>query len=121
MIQLINSLSKELVSEISPRSSNLWRSIKVPLVAMTWTAGLLVATTLTLGKLLAEIIISNEVEHMPFIALLSAVGAGITCTAIVFVLSIAMRYYDNIDAIPMFQSFILLSMLAAGWIVLDEI
>ena len=31
-----------------------------------------------------------------------------------------MRYYDNIDVIPMFQSFILLMMLTAGWVVLDE-
>lgn len=42
------------------------------------------------------------------------------CFVMLYVLNVAMRYYDNIDVIPIYQSFILLNMLASGWVVMDE-
>ena len=43
------------------------------------------------------------------------------CFIMIYVLNIAMRYYDNLDVIPIFQSFILLMMIVSGWVVFDEV
>ena len=93
----------------------------MPLIALTWTPGLLVATDLTFGKCLAEILISESLPKMIMTASVCFICASIGSWFVVFTLSIAMKYYDNIDALPMFQSFLLLSMLSAGLILLDEV
>ena len=43
------------------------------------------------------------------------------CFIMIYVLNIAMRYYDNLDVIPILQSFILLMMIVSGWVVFDEV
>jgi len=57
---------------------------------------------------------------MPYLASGCFIAGAIGSLFVAYLLSLAMRYYDNIDVIPMFQSFILLMMLAAGWILLGE-
>jgi len=39
----------------------------------------------------------------------------------IFILNIAMRYYNNLDIMPVYQSLILIMMLISGWTLLDEI
>ena len=39
----------------------------------------------------------------------------------IYVLNVAMRYYNNLDVMPIFQSFILLMMIVSGWIIFDEV
>ena len=39
----------------------------------------------------------------------------------VFVFNTALRYYNNLDVIPIYQSLNLTMMLVCGWILLDEI
>ena len=81
---------------------NLHRFIKVPLVFMTWSLGLMIATNLVLAKTFGEIILSHVFWKMPVLAGTCWATASIGCLFVVYVLSLAMRYYDNIDAIPMF-------------------
>ena len=88
---------------------------------MTWSLGLMIATNLVLAKFFGEIILSHVFWKMPVFASSCLLTGTIGCCLVLYVLSLAMRYYDNIDVIPMFQSFILLMMLAAGWVVLDEV
>ena len=121
LIQLVNSLPKDLIQEISPKSLRLHRFVKVPLVFMTWSAGLLVATNLSIGKALGEIVFRFEFWRMPIFSSSLFFAGCLVSGLVAYTISISMRYYDNIDVIPMFQSFILLMMLAAGWTILNEI
>ena len=57
MIQLINTLSKDLVKEISPRSVTFQSFSKLPLIFMTASCGLTIATVLVLGKTIGQIYI----------------------------------------------------------------
>ena len=72
-------------------------------------------------KSFGEIISAHGFETMPFTAtaclLSSIIGAGFS----LFMLNLNMRYYNNIDVMPIYQSFLLLMMLATGWVVLDEV
>ena len=81
----------------------------------------MIATNLVLAKCFGQIVLSHVFWKMPLLAGSCIFTASVGCVFVLYVLSLAMRYYDNIDAIPMFQSFILLMMLAAGWVVLDEV
>ena len=38
-----------------------------------------------------------------------------------FILNIAIRYYNNLDIMPVYQSLNLIMMLTCGWVLLDEI
>lgn len=88
---------------------------------MTWSAGLIVAINLVLGKTFGEIFLSHVFWKMPTLSASCLLFACLGCLLVVYLLSVSMRYYDNIDVIPMYQSFILLMMLVAGWVVLDEV
>ena len=102
MIALVTSLSEEMVEEISPRSVILNSRIKVSLVLLTWTCGTLVATSLVLVKCFGEIVKAGEFFDMPFLASACFCFGGIMCFVMIYVLNLAMRYYDNIDVIPIF-------------------
>ena len=81
---------------------------------------MITALNLVLMKCFGEIVRAGEFSEKPIIASTCFFFSGAGCFMMIYVLNIAMRYYDNIDVIPIFQSFILLMMLASGWVVLDE-
>ena len=58
---------------------------------------------------------------MPIFAVSMFILGCTGCFIMIYVLNIAMRYYDNLDVIPIFQSFILLMMIVSGWVVFDEV
>ena len=91
-----------MLEEISPRSVSLYKRIKVPMVLSTWTCGLLTATNLVLVKCFGEIVKAGEFWEMPLLASACFCFGGIGCFVLIYVLNIAMRYYDNIDVIPIF-------------------
>ena len=74
-----------------------------------------------MGKTFGAILLAQAFWQMPYLAASCIIVAAFSCWLMLYTLSLAMRYYDNIDVIPMLQSFILLMMLVAGWVVLGEI
>ena len=91
-----------MLEEISPRSVNLQRSIKAPMIFMTWTCGLMTATNLVLIKCFGEIIKAQEFGEMPLFASACFFFGVLGCFVMLYVLNVAMRYYDNIDVIPIY-------------------
>ena len=120
LIELLSSLPSDLIEEISPRSASLHANIKVPMVLMSLSAGLLTAINLVFAKCFGEIIKAQEFAWAPIFASSCFVLGTLGCFLMIYVLNLAMRYYNNLDVIPIFQSFILLCMLLSGWIVFDE-
>ena len=50
------------------------------------------------------------------------VGTAISGAVLqIIILNIAMRYYNNLDIVPVYQSLILIMMLLCGWMLLNEI
>ena len=58
---------------------------------------------------------------MPFMASFICLSGLIGGLIQMFILNIAMRYYNNLDIMPVYQSLILIMMLICGWVLLDEI
>ena len=88
---------------------------------MTASCGFTIASVLVFGKTIGQIYIQNLLDQLPLISVACMLLAGIGGVLVLYLMSLAMKYYDNIDVIPMYQSFILLSMEIAGWVVLGEI
>lgn len=110
-----------MIEEISPRSLTVKRWLKAPMVLLVWSCGTFAGQNLCFFKAFGEIVSSHDFWNKPimacFLFLLGAVG-GLTQ---IFILNIAMRYYNNLDIMPVYQSLILISMLVTGWTLLDEI
>ena len=121
LLALISFLSKDMVHEISPRTNALRVSAKVPMILLCWTCGVISATNLVLIKCFGEILRAEEFSEKPIVACTCFFFGVVGSIGLIMVLNVAMRYYDGIDVLPIFQSFMLLCCLVTGWVVLDEI
>lgn len=93
-------LPQELVEEISSESLCLKYFIKIPLVFMTLSCGLIVSTNATLAKCAGEVIIAGEYDKAPTLVKVCIFFAGLGAISFQIFVSFAMRYYDNISVIP---------------------
>ena len=72
------------------------------MVLLCWSCGSLVSANILFIKCFNELWKAGELSSMPFLSYLCLV-IGITgCFMFLYTLNIAMRYYDNIDVIPVF-------------------
>ncbi len=46
--------------------------------------------------------------------------AGLCATINIYILNLSMRYYPNLDVMPIYQSMVLMFMMVAGLVVLNE-
>ena len=60
------------------------------------------ATNLVLCKCFGEIVKAGDFWEMPLLAAGCAIGGTLGCFTMIYILNVAMRYYDNIDVIPIF-------------------
>ena len=90
------------------------------MVLMTWSCGLLGAINVALIKSFGEILTSGGFFSMPYTAAGCLVAGVSGSVLMLYLLNLSMRYYNNIDVMPIYQSLMLLMMLATGWVVLDE-
>ena len=71
-------------------------------------------------KVGGEVMNSDEFHSNVFFAILM-IGLGMTCAGIsIYSLNLSMKYYNNLDVMPIYQSMILMHMMVAGLLVLDE-
>ena len=110
-----------MVAEISPKSVTFRSLSKLPLVLLTASSGITISTVLVFGKTFGQIYIEHLVTELPVISIGCVLLAGLCGLLVLYFMSLAMRYYDNLDVMPMYQSFILLGMETAGWVILGEI
>ena len=109
------------MEEISPRSMTFKRWLKAPMVLLVWSTATFAGQNLCVFKAFGEILSSQDFWAMPFMASFLFL-AGCTGGLIqMFILNINMRYYNNLDIMPVYQSLILIMMLICGWVLLDEI
>ena len=121
LIALIDQLPRKMVEEISPRTLTLKRWLKAPMVLLVWSTAIFAGQNLCMFKAFGEILTSHDFWKMPYMAsfiFLSGCAGGLIQ---MLFLNIAMRYYNNLDIMPVYQSLILIMMLICGWVLLDEI
>ena len=120
LINLIGKCPPELIQRISPGSMRLKSNIKVPLVLLAWSSGVLNGCALVFIKVCGEVFNSPEAaNHTLFAILIGCLGAMLAGLNM-YCLNQNMKYYQNLDVMPLYQSMILMNMLLAGLIVLNE-
>ena len=72
-------------------------------------------------KAFGEILESHSLWKLPIMSFLILSAGLIGALVQIFFLNIAMKYYNNLDIMPVYQSLILIMMLVTAWILLDEI
>ena len=97
------------------------RWLKAPMVLLVWSTATFTGQNLCMFKSFGEIITSNDFYEMPIMAIFILLTGLIGGVVQMFILNIAMRYYNNLDIMPVYQSLNLIMMLTCGWILLDEI
>ena len=120
LLTLIDKCPLELIQRISPGSKRLKNNLKVPLVLLCWSCGVLNGSALTFLKVCGEITNSPEAAENVFFALLMG-ALGCLCAGInIYILNLSMRFYPNLDVMPIYQSMVLMFMMVAGLVVLNE-
>ena len=121
LISLIDQLPYSMITEISARSTSLKRNIKIPMVLLIWSTATFSGLNVCLLKCFGEILAVNDFWTMPF--MVSSLIVAIICGAIlqIIILNMALRYYNNLDVIPVYQSLILTMLLVCGWVLLNEV
>ena len=102
LIALISRLPKSLLAEISPNAITLKKGIKFPMVLLCWSCGSLVSANIIFIKCFNEIWKAKELAEMPVLSSVCLVLGVTGCFMFIYTLNIAMRYYENIDVIPIF-------------------
>ena len=121
LLDLLGEMPEELISIISPEAGlKLKKSIKVPVVLLTMAAGLCGGTSLVMMKSFGEIVGGAEMNgnvYMAVVLIIFGLGTG---ALQMYMLNLSMKYYNNIDVMPIYQSFILINWMVSGLVLLDE-
>ena len=91
------------------------------MVLLIWSTATFSGLNVCLLKCFGEILAVNDFWTMPF--MVSSLIVSIILGAIlqIIILNMALRYYNNLDVIPVYQSLILTMLLVCGWVLLNEI
>ena len=111
----------EQIEQISPRSKSLKKYLKVPMILLAWSTATFSGMNLVLFKCFGEILKAGDFDRTPVFTSFLVVFALIGALIQMIILNVAMKYYNNIDVMPVYQSLILVMMLLCGWVLLDEI
>ena len=121
---MLEKLPPNLLNEISPSSKFLKKNLKVPMIFMTLTGGILNSMSLVLFKSGSEIVKTNIIEGYTPTDLAMSLGlmtvAGSLSISNIFLLNKTFCLYNNLDVMPSYQSFILLMLLFSGLLVFNE-
>ena len=106
--------------KISPNSKILKKNLKVLLVLLCTICGFMNGSSLVFFKVAGEVLNSPERDMNVFFSILMGL-CGTFCAGLqIYCLNLSMKYYNNLDVMPIYQSMILMLVMASGLIVLDE-
>jgi len=90
------------------------------MVLLCWSCGVLQGCSLVFLKVCGEITNSPEARENVFFALMIGSMGGLCAFVNVYCLNLSMKYYSNLDVMPIYQSMILMHMMLSGLILLNE-
>ena len=118
---MLRMFPAEIIHEVSPRSSCVRRTAKFPMFFLLVCTGLIGGVTTTLFKMVSDLLVQHDVSHdfLFFMILLTLAipGNGLQ----LYFINVSMKYYDQIEVIPVFLSSALVFILVSGLIIFDEI
>ena len=121
LIRVLTIFPKELIAEISPRSDRIRKTARLPMLSLLCCTGVLAGYSAVLFKYFAELLVAGQsikVAAMSFSIL--AVALFTNFLQLIF-LNISMKYYDQLDVIPVFMTAFLVFGIVCGLIFFNEV
>lgn len=87
---------------------------------MALTGAILAGTSIVLAKCGGEILQGDEAADYGLLGIFFYVGCGLIGGLQAYFINLSMKYYNQIDVMPIYQSFLLIFMIVSGLIFLDE-
>ena len=121
LIQTLRKLSKTLLDEISPRSYCAHMTAKVPMFCLLLSSGIIGGITSVNFKLAGQLAYGDEGdENLGLIVLLILINIPGMAFQL-FGLQMSMKYYDQIEVVPVFLIAVLIFVLLCGMVVLNDV
>ena len=98
----MNNIDNEKLDQVSPQSKTLKKFIKMPMMLLSVTGALLSGLTIVFRKLLSSLAHSGSfMNHFGLVATIFLL-MGFVGMSQVHILNVAMKYYDQNEAIPVY-------------------
>ena len=106
--------------QVSPQSIKLKRYLKFPMVILLINAGLQSGLSITMLKLLGEGI--QQGEFVEYIGLFLIIGFSefVSVPSMVHSLNLAMKYFDQLQVMPIFMTTVMVLWICSGLMILQE-
>ena len=111
---------EEIISEVSPGSILIRRTAKLPMFVVLVSAGLIGGIATTFYKIIGELAIENELTQEGWFVVVLALVGVLANLVMLYLINIAMKYYDQLEVIPVFASSQLVFTILSGLTLLDE-
>ena len=120
MIEIINDMDRELLEKVSPSSRTVKNFIKVPLVFLVWASSMQSSLSVIMLKLFGELIQSGSSGTYWFLMIFLVVMMFLSSLMQIHIINLAMKYYDQVEVVPIFQTCLMIMWITSGLIVLNE-
>ena len=120
IIDTLHEMTPERVAQVSERSMTLKLFIKALMVMLIWIASLVSGTSIFLLKVIEEVLVDGGWhDNWNVVLLIIAVVVFTADTQLQF-LNVAMKLYDQLEVIPIYQTFVMFSWIGIGLFLQDE-
>ena len=110
----------DFITDVSPNSGWIRTAAKFPMVFMLICSGVIGGWSTTTGKMVGELAVDGELgDHIGLLVLLVVPAFSGNLISLYF-LNVAMKYYDQIENIPIYMASALTFTILSGLIVLNE-
>lgn len=100
LIQTITNFSSDLLNEISPQSRHIKPIAKAPMVSLLCLNALSGGFSVSIYKVIGELLTSSTIDDAGFLIAVLFVFAIASNALQMHLLNLAMKYYDQIEVIP---------------------
>ena len=121
LIRVLTIFPKDLILEISPSSDRIRKSARLPMVSLLCCTGLLAGYSAVLFKYFAELVVGGKSIKVAALSFPILAAALFTNFLQLIFLNISMKYYDQLDVIPVFMTSFLVFGIVCGLIFFNEI
>ena len=120
LIDTINEMTFDEIRQVSPDSLKLKKLVKTPLLLIISASGMMSGVSISMLKFTTEMMQSGEFfNHIGFcLFLLVAAFLGAACQ--LHLLNGAMKFFDQLEVIPIYQTTIMIMWILTGMIVFQE-
>ena len=113
-------MDKELLEKVSPSSCTVKYFIKVPMVFLVWASSMQSSLSVVMLKLFGELIQSDSAGSHWYMMLFLVVLMILSSFTQIHLINMAMKYYDQVEVVPIFQTCLMIMWITSGLIVLNE-